>query len=363
MAPSAPVDVACEPGLRRRPADAVGQELVAGDPGVEDGHRRVATGGRQPGGEGVGPTGVGVGRGADPVGDRVPDRDDRVHRPRSQHVQAAEQQPRRRRRAERAAAGREPRGLQRHRVFADDVGQRGHGDRHRQRARGGHRDGVAHRLRARRDHRGRPPPERHGLFRPGLDRGHPGSVQSACSRRAPCRRRGRTATRSRRAGAARPAGRCRVSASCCRAAVARPACDDRALAPRPAPRAGRRHRVDRQRRRPVHVGEPHPDLRALDLRPHHHPQRAAARDRPRRRARLHRRLPRRHPAGTARGRRHRPRQDGRPPPPHQRHDHSGDGHTTTTASTGRGRAGTCVNGTTARSGRVTMSRTSDSRLR
>jgi len=37
--------------------------------------------------------------------------------------------------------------------------------------------------------------------------------------------------------------------------------------------------------------------------------------------------------------------------------------TTTTANTGRGRAGTCVNGTTARSGRVTMSRTSDSRLR
>ena len=129
-----------------------------------------------------------------------------------------------------------------------------------------------------------------------------------------------------------------------------------------AARAGRRHRVDRQRRRPVHVGEPHPHLRAVDLRPHHHPQRPAARHRPRRRARLQAAChavtqlgP--HPAPAA-ARANPPSPATRPasrparrrPPPPQRPP----------KAVGRGRAGTRVNGTTGRSGSVTMSRTSDS---
>ena len=261
------------------------------------------------------------------------------------------------------AAGREPRGLQRHRVLADDVGQRGHGDRHRQRARGGHRDGVAHRLRARRDHRRRPPAERHGLFRPGLDRGHPGSVRPACSRRAPCRRRGRTATRSRRAGAAGPLAAAalrqllprrrrptRLRRSRARAPPRRPRGPPTPRRPPAAP-TRTRWRAAPAPARPRPAAAP-PSAACRRPRPPAAPGPAAwrpatpspswDRTRPPPPPAAGRPSPATRPA--SRPQRRRPPR--RPPP-----------------STGRGRAGTCVNGTTARSGRVTMSRTSDSRLR
>ena len=240
--------------------------------------------------------------------------------------------------------GARARRLQRDRMLADQRGERRHGDRHRERARGGDRNGVARRLAARRDHRRGAAAERHRMLGAGHDRRRPPRpdrhrASTACSDRpgagAPdAASPGRPPTAG---SAAPPPAPARAADTASTASGADPYTLEsrtRTCAPSTCGRT-----TIRSVPPPATARGGGPGCMAAChavTQPGPHAAPAAARGRPT--------VPR-HPTSA-----------------------TTSAATATTATTpaeivGRGRAGTRVNGTTGRSGSVTMSRTSDSRCR
>ena len=174
--------LAAEPRQRRLAAHlpAVGEQLVAGDAGVEHRHRRRAAAPGQAVGQRVGPAGVGVEPAADAISDRVAHRHQGVDRARCQDVDAGQHQPRADRRGERRALAVEREvagpgeigGLQRDRMLGDDVRRARQHQAHRDGAAGlgDDPDGVADQLAARIDDDGTPAPEGDRLDGPGHER-------------------------------------------------------------------------------------------------------------------------------------------------------------------------------------------------
>ena len=216
-----------------------------------------------------------------------------------------------------------------------------------------HRYGVLTASAPRRDpHVAAPPAEHHQVsLRAWASAATPAPPQSACSRRAPCRSGAAAPPRApARAAPAPPAGHAGAS----RPAAPRrrrTACDVARSRAAPSPAGAADTASTASGAEPVHVGEPHPHLRALvpaaGTTIRSVPPPATARgaapgciapatpspswDRTR--------------AAAARGRTAVPRH------PHQRADQRGRRKRRPPTQHRTGRAGTCVNGTTARSGR------------